>query len=778
MKKWWMKLILALILGTGLNIWIMKVPLEGCLPQNVSAFGIRELELTAVIWLTAVFLFWWLGHMGIAAPMKRENMLDISVIAIRYALAGGIFAYGANRILKVYKSIADCSTMRQTAYLAVYILLMLFCLLLVTDIRKCEAFSGKEVLLRLWGYLKRAAAAVGKGIARAIQMLDRFFEKAKYAVFMLMPVIWSFLIVEIFCMHTINTIAVDKIIWNLVLYLLLELIIWLPVRNVKWTAIAMTGVCGLVGCVNYFVILFRGNPVAWGDLAQAKTALSVAGGYQYTINANFVIALAITLFCIVWCAFMKVEGKTITPKRRLLQTGIAYVIILGIGIYAVKSGALYKRIEPVTWNLSIQSSTNGYLLSFAADTANGIVQEPENYDVQELEQLLTEKKQMDAGQNTTGSMDVEFPNLIVIMNETFSDLRVLGDIETDQEYLSYFYSLTEDTIYGNLCVSPYGGSTVYSEFEFLTGNSMIHIPSGMIPYTSYIHGEKTPSLAWTLKEQENPYYTVALHPYDKSGYNRVVVYNSFGFDEFISVDDFSDYEIDRKYISDQDDYEKVIEIFEEKEEGQPLFIFNITMQNHGGYGENIYDMNEKVHAIDYQGGTDLDEYLSCIKESDTALEYLIDYFDSVEEPTIILMFGDHQPNLSDAFYDYIYDGNADNLTEEEMRKKHIVPFVMWSNYQDFGGEYVDMISTNYLSSLLLNQTGVEQTAYQQFLNELRETYPVISLAGIKSADGTWSTPEAIKETGSKELDTYEQLQYNYLFGKQEQIEAWFYPQTE
>lgn len=777
MKKWWMKVILAVVLGTGLDIWMMKVPMEGCLPQDISAFAMREWELAVVLWLTSVFLFWWLLYMGVFVPIKRENMMDISVIVIRYMLTAGIFAYGANWILNIYKSMEDCSTMRQTAYLILYMLLLIVCLLLVTDIRKCSGFSGKEALLRLVSYLKKVAIAVGKGIAAVLQMLDRFFQKFRYGMFMLMLAIWSFLIVEIFCMHTIYTLAIDKIIWNLILYLLLEIIIWLPVRNIKWTAIGMTGICSLVGCVNYFVIIFRGNPVAWGDLAQAKTALSVADGYQYTVNANFIIALVMAIGCIVWCALMRVEKQVITPKRRFLQTGIGYLILFGIGIYAVKSGALYKRIEPVTWNLSIQSSTNGYLLSFAADTANGIIQEPENYDVEELK-LLAEEKRVDAGQKETSGTDADFPNLIVIMNESFSDLRVLGDIETDQEYLPYFYSLTEDTIYGNLYVSPFGGSTVYSEFEFLTGNSMIHIPSGMIPYTSYIHGEKTPSLAWTLKEQETPYYTIALHPYDKSGYNRVVVYNSFGFDEFITVDDFSDYEIDRKYISDQDDYEKVIEIFEEKKEGQPLFIFNITMQNHGGYGENIYDMNEKVHATDYQGGTDLDEYLSCIKESDTALKYLIDYFDAVEEPTIILMFGDHQPNLSTAFYDYIYDGNADDLTEEEMRQEHIVPFVMWSNVQDFGGEYVEAISTNYLSSLLLNQTGAEQTAYQKFLNELREIYPVISLAGIKSADGTWSTPEAIRETGSKELDIYEQLQYNYLFGKQEQIEAWFYPQTE
>lgn len=209
-----------------------------------------------------------------------------------------------------------------------------------------------------------------------------------------------------------------------------------------------------------------------------------------------------------------------------------------------------------------------------------------------------------------------------------------------------------------------------------------------------------------------------------------------------------------------------------------MFIFNVTMQNHSGYGERVYNMKEKVRALDYKGGTDLDEYLSCIKESDTALEYLISYFEKVDEPTIILMFGDHQPRLSDRFYDMVYGKDADDLTEEEQRKKHIVPFVMWSNYQDFGGQYVEAISTNYLATLLLDQTGVEQTKYQQFLKGLHEEYPVLSLAGVETADGTWTTTEELEEQENTTLDLYEQLQYNYLFGKNNRVDEWFYPRTE
>lgn len=40
----------------------------------------------------------------------------------------------------------------------------------------------------------------------------------------------------------------------------------------------------------------------------------------------------------------------------------------------------------------------------------------------------------------------------------------------------------------------------------------------------------------------------------------------------------------------------------------------------------------------------VDQYLSLIKKSDTALQELIEYYSQVDEPTIICIFGDHQPS--------------------------------------------------------------------------------------------------------------------------------------
>ena len=122
----------------------------------------------------------------------------------------------------------------------------------------------------------------------------------------------------------------------------------------------------------------------------------------------------------------------------------------------------------------------------------------------------------------------KMPNIIVIMDEAFSDLSVLGDLETNKDYMPFVHSLqngADNTITGYLNVSVCGGNTADTEFEFLTGNTMAFLPAGSIPYQQYIK-DTTPSLASYLKGLG--YETYAQHPYNASGWNRETVYPLLG----------------------------------------------------------------------------------------------------------------------------------------------------------------------------------------------------------------------------------------------------------
>jgi len=127
------------------------------------------------------------------------------------------------------------------------------------------------------------------------------------------------------------------------------------------------------------------------------------------------------------------------------------------------------------------------------------------------------------------------PNIIVIMDEAFSDLGVIGGFETNKDYMPFINSLIgqENVIEGNVYVSTIGTGTSNTEFEFLTGNTMGFLPAGSNAYQLYVN-DVQPGLTSTLKSQN--YSATAFHTYYRTSWNREQVYEDMGFDEFISLE--------------------------------------------------------------------------------------------------------------------------------------------------------------------------------------------------------------------------------------------------
>ena len=153
----------------------------------------------------------------------------------------------------------------------------------------------------------------------------------------------------------------------------------------------------------------------------------------------------------------------------------------------------------------------------------------------------------------------------------------------------------------------------------MTGNSMAFLPSGSVVYQQYI--SKTPtSIVSNLKN--DGYTCVAMHPYYETGWSRNAVYPDLGFDETHFIDDFDQTKILREYITDRELYAKILDRYESRAANEDLFIMSISMQNHGGYTEKYDNFDEKVRLLGLNY-PDVNQYLSLVHESDSALEYLI-----------------------------------------------------------------------------------------------------------------------------------------------------------
>ncbi len=609
---------------------------------------------------------------------------------------------------------------------------------------------------------------------------------------MLLPALFFYLL-EFYTHNPFEEVRQWAQLFNVVLFELAAGILLFLTGRVR-TALRVEAVAAMIfGIANAYVVRFRTNPIVPWDIFSLKTAVSVADNYDFTPSVRMVVVTLVFLVVIFALRYLDVSLRRLTFWRRLIP---AAVLVLVTGIFAntlqqesfQNSHRLYNKL----FTPAYMTKVDGIAVTFVMNMAYMSIDKPDNYSAAEAREILdsyesaggsgaasgfgtTDSSTTDSGTADSGAASGsgtaadasgdELPNIIVVMNESFSDLAVLGDFETNRDYMPYLHSLqegAENTVTGMLNVSVCGGNTANTEFEFLTGNTMAFLPQGSIPYQQYITGE-IPALAQYLADMG--YETVAAHPYNASGWERDTVYPLLGFSESLFLSDYQGAEYVRKYVSDQSCVDKIIEIYENKEEGQPLFVFNVTMQNHGGYSD-AYDNFTPDIAVSGVDNFSLNQYLSLVSLSDQALEALISYFEGVDEKTVVVFFGDHQPSDTVASSILALNGMQWNaLDEEELKLRYQVPYVIWANY-DIEEEQNADTSVNYLAARVLECAGVTTSAYQNFLLELEETYPIISTVRTVKSSGE-GTAEAYVETSASEegdaLDIYRKLQYYQLF---------------
>lgn len=291
---------------------------------------------------------------------------------------------------------------------------------------------------------------------------------------------------------------------------------------------------------------------------------------------------------------------------------------------------------------------------------------------------------------------------------------------------------------------------------------MAFLPLGSIPYQQYF-SENAYSLVSVLKNQG--YNCVAMHPYYASGWMRKTVYPMMGFDEAYFLEDFPQEKLIREYVSDQEMFEEIIRIHQQQDENTPLFLFGVTMQNHGGY---TYEGPNYEATISLEGYSwdypEAEQYLSLIHETDKAVEYLIGYYAAIDRDVVIVFYGDHMPKVENAFYEELNGGSFDTL--DEQMQKQMVPFFVWANY-DIEEKVVPCSSINYLSTYVLEAAGIPLPPYQQFLKETESLIPAINAYGYYSLERQGFIPlEEASGAEEEAIRAYEILQYNSIFDEE------------
>lgn len=541
---------------------------------------------------------------------------------------------------------------------------------------------------------------------------------------------------------------------NIAFYYWLFLFVFFIAGRTSISMAICVSAIAIIGVGNYFVVMFRSNPIVPWDIYSFETAMSVADNYVFSVDWALAehIAMFILMLIVGVRTNIRLNKKILRPILTVAMCIPAYFYISYLWQDNLERNA---GLNDTLFNAKYMHSKDGFFVSFILDIHFLQIEEPKNYSDEYALSLLNEQEVEKV------ETPEELPDIIAIMDETFSDPAVLGEFETNKDYMPFVHSILRgevaNTISGYADVSVLGGNTANSEFEFLTGNSMAFFPNGSVPYLQYIRdGISTivPQL------EEYGYTTYGTHPYRAKGWNREFIYDLMGFDYRYFQGSFPFEDKLRNYVSDEADFKSILE-WRNNTEG-PFFMFNVTMQNHSNYGGDFDNFDPQIVAKfkNTYSNKYLNKYLSLMYETDQDVASLLSELSQSDRKTIVVFWGDHQPN------DYVvrpiykeYGLDFDNQTYEQQQQRQKTPFFIWANY-DIQEQTNVEISLNYLNILLFETAGLQLDEYQTFRKNLWQgQIPMMNAVGYRNDDGDLVEYDDAPEEIQNLLNEYQNIQY-------------------
>ena len=583
-----------------------------------------------------------------------------------------------------------------------------FCALLLAGLGILAVGKGTDTLALKDGLL---AALVLLACGLAVQRLPK--RARAFVLLAAVPVLAQ-------CLQAVST-DIGVFLYFKLVPKLWALVLWLVLFCLLWGLLGRPGLAGGV-CVTISGLLallqFRGTALQWQDIGSWRAALNVAGGYRLALSPKIVVLAVLWLWTLAdlhWAGGLCAGAPRSAGFRAALGLGAAAAgVLLWVSPLIPASGVTSSYI----------STQNAVVANLFLQSRDLPLKKPKNYEAQ-LQQL---------GQYSSdaGTKVAETPDIVVIMNESFADLRCYGAQIAPEIYRDWDEILARSA-HGTAYSSVFGGNTPNAEYEFLTGDSLLFYTGTPIPYETAIR-QDVPALPGLLAQLGSG--IVAMHPNEGIVWSREQVYPKLGFGRSVFLADYENTEMLRRYVSDQANYSQVLRVLEEAD--GPQFLFNVTIQNHGSYEEEDFaDLNALLDSR--TGCSQTRQYLTLVKESGAALKEFLQQLEQRPRKTYVVFFGDHQPWVDEAFYSQ-YESGQD--AQEHLRYQ--VPYFIWCN-QSQEEQQLPLCGLNDLQLYLAEQAGLPLTGYQKLLAQVAQRYPVVCAQGVMAADGRWLDEKQIAE---------------------------------
>lgn len=519
-------------------------------------------------------------------------------------------------------------------------------------------------------------------------------------------------------------------------------------RRAWFSDLLCTILCGGIAIANHYVIEFHSMPLSFLLVKNFTTAMNVISGYEFTIGFSVATLLIVITLLFVLCIIVYRKEKSNRKQSHRIRDTILILMSACVLYFGYFSANPIKPAKTIAWLWNEAYNTYGFLACSIESFFQlfETVNTPEGYSPEKLStiDIPASKPKADT-----------YPDIILILNETFYDLQQITDIQTDMPYLNNIEAM-DNLLTGYAVVPGAGGSTNSSEYELLTSNSVQLMP-GVTPF-NFLDLRDANSIVSHLNQLG--YNTLACHPAPGANYSRIMAYPRLGFQTVHFWDDFTDlsYYGHRPYETDASLYSNLIRWYENAPSDQPRFLYALTIQNHGSWNMNSPEQDLVHTSTDFGETTDMiQEYLSCVSLSDQAFRDLTAHFSQSDRPVIICMMGDHAPSFAPSITDPAYSSAEKALN---VRK---VPLLIWANYE-LPEMALETTSINFVAPTLLDIAGLPLSPYYSYILQLKEQVPIVSSYGsYYDADG--NLYEYASDDGApyaSAVDNYFYLEYNNL----------------
>lgn len=568
-------------------------------------------------------------------------------------------------------------------------------------------------------------------------------------------------------------------------------LIWAVVDTVTRLAPLATFVSGCAGlvpaAVNFYTLQLRGEPFLPWDLTQVKEAAGVAAAAGLKVQPGMVWAGGVLLALTVLSHFLyRRRGRPALPVRLVsIAASLAALLALVFGVFLQPAVTQSFGIYPDAWMQDRYYRWYGVITGFMTNLTNLEIGEPEGYSEEAVNALLDETEAAGAirtGPNFPDSYAARTdpaaiekePTIIYVMDESYWDVSELEQygVTFDTDVSPNLHALQQTSAYGKVYSPSFGGGTCDVEFEALTGHSVGFLPSGCKPYQQHV---TRPMFALPSYLKDRGYQTAAVHCYYAKYWSRNTAYPNLGFDDFVSLEDMRGVEKVRGYywkgglVTDASMGEQIIEEYERLKAASdaPVFLHAVTMQNHTNYNAANYPDDQRVHITSAPAGLKastvgaLEDFATGVRDADALLGQLVSYFSQVDEPVILVFWGDHY-NPIDSGYD-VYTATGYASADSADPRLHQTTLLMWSNYSNY---QVDLgtIAAYEISPVMMDLFGLEQPLYFQYLNrQLRYGYRSCTGGVTVNWDGTVGRGLTGRQTAWRQ--DHWLLQYDLMFGK-------------